>query len=226
MATNINTRLERQIAAQALEWNGRRDGDGNDECHQDAQPDRIHRHRIAARVEQGLQDSDVVVELGEPERQRDQHDPQAVDDDRPRNGQQDEGQDSERRGRVARHVDADHDQDRCQDQIPGTPDRDARERDQEHAVDGLEQCVIHRAVADALVEFFSVRPDQGDHQGMDETEHPQQRDQFAEVPAADGFRVVEDDTQAEQFPAQPHQVKQDVDNRIGTIGQRHLNVDF
>ena len=121
-----------------------------------------------------MQDGDVIIEFGEPEGQRDQHDPKAVDDDRSRNGQQDKGQDAERGGCVARHVDADHDQNDREHQIPDPPDRDARECDQEHAVDRLEDGVIHGAIADTLIEFFSVGPDEGDHQGVDETEHAQQ----------------------------------------------------
>jgi hypothetical protein len=91
-----------KFAAQALEGDGGCHRDGDDEGDDDPQPDGIDGHRIAARVEQGLQDGDVVVELGEPERQRDEHDPQAVDDDRSRNGQQDEGQDAERGGDIPR----------------------------------------------------------------------------------------------------------------------------
>ncbi len=132
----------------------------------------------------------------------------------------------ERGGCIAGHVDADHDQNDCQDQIPDPPDGDARERDQEHAVDGLQDGVIHRAVADALIEFFSVGPDERDHHGVDETEDTQQGDQFAEAPAAECRGVAEDDAEAEQFPAKPHQVEQDVDDRIRAIGQRHLNIDL
>ena len=61
---------------------------------------------------------------------------------------------------------------------------------------------------------------------MDQPEHAEQRDQLAEVPAADGLGIAENDAQAEQFPAQPHQVEQNVDDCVGAIGQRHLDVDF
>ncbi len=100
------------------------------------------------------------------------------------------------------------------------------ECDEEHAVDGLQDGVVHRTVADALVEFFGVGPDERDHHGVDEAEDAQQRDQLADAPPAKSFGVAEDDVQAEQFPAEPHQVEQNIHDRIGAIGKRHLNIDF
>ena len=79
---------------------------------------------------------------------------------RSRNGQQEKGQQAERRDDIPGHIDADDDQDNGQHQIPDPPDGDARKRDQEHAVDRLQQGVIDGAVADALVELFGVGPDQ------------------------------------------------------------------
>ena len=63
--------------------------------------------------------------------------------------------------------------------------------------DGLEDGVIHRAVADALVEFFSVGPDERDHHGVDEAEDTQQGDQLAKPPTAEGCGIAEDNVEAE-----------------------------
>ena len=118
------------------------------------------------------------------------HDPKAVDDDCSRNGQQDKGQDAERGGCVSRNVDAYHDQDNREHKIPDPPDGDARECDQEHAVDRLQEGVIHGAIADTLVELFGVGPDERHHQRVDEAEDAQQGDQFTEAPAAEGVVLL------------------------------------
>ncbi len=124
-----------------------------------------------------------------------------------------------RGGRSSRHIHTNHDQYHSENQIPKSPDSNARECDEEHAVDRLEDGVVHRAVTDGLVEFFGVGPDQRDHQGVDETEDAQQCDEFAQAPTAKRFGVAEDDIEREQFPAEPHEVKQNVDDRIGAICQ-------
>ena len=58
--------LDVQISAQSLEGYGGCYGNGNDKSDDDPQPGRVDRNGVTPRVEQGVQDGDIIVEFGEP----------------------------------------------------------------------------------------------------------------------------------------------------------------